>query len=190
MQERYYGDYDIIPDELSPEAHIEISVTPIDLRAHWQRCGQLSDLVAEYIACAYPEIGKPHQSPIFSSISTIFQELIENAAKFSRQREAVIRIRVKHYDRVLRIEVQNDTTLTSGQRFEEYIQKLLATTDLEALHIQTVEGRAPDDKQSSGIGLLLLLKDYGVKLGVRFMRDGNERDIIIVRVHYRLEDIF
>ncbi len=188
IEERLYGDFDYVPEDLVPEAHLELSVNSIDLKTRWQRCGLLSDLVAGYISAAYPEGGFGVTSPVFNSISTVFQELIENAAKFSRHREAVIRIRIKHYNRVLKLEVQNDATPGFGQKFEAHLKTLFTAQDLDALQVSMIESRAQTNSNQSGIGLLMLLKDYPVKIGVMFMRTGPEREIITVRAYYRLED--
>jgi hypothetical protein len=186
ISERLYGEFDYVPEELVPEAHLEMSVNSIDLKTRWQRCGLLSDLVAGYISSAYPDEGFGYQSPVFNSISTVFQELIENAAKFSRHREAVIRIRIKHYDRILKLEVQNDATTAYGQKFEAHIKNLLMSPDLDALQVHILESQVEANGQS-GLGLLMLLKDYPVKLGVMFVRAGAERDIVTVRAYYRIE---
>jgi hypothetical protein len=185
MTERMYGDFEMIPDDLTPEAQFEISVTPIDLMTHWQRCSLLSDLVAGYIAYAYHQSREMHTFHVYSSMSTIFQELIENAAKYSRQRETVIRVRVKHFNSVVRIEVQNDATLGTAEKFEETVKTLL-NSDLEELHMQIVEDHARE-RVHSGLGLVLLAKDYPVTFGFSFRRVSDEREIITVRAHYYLE---
>jgi hypothetical protein len=186
MKAVIYGDFDYIPEGLIPEAQIELSITPIDLTTHWQRCGLISDMVAGYIAYAYPGGFLGPKSVIYSSISTIFQELIENAARYSRQRGGTITIRIKHYNRVVRIEVQNDTMPGVGQRLEEHLTTLFGAEDLDALHMQIMESQAEGGRQS-GIGLLLLLKDYPVKLGVQLMRESADQETIIVRAHYHME---
>lgn len=186
MNARTYGDFNYIPETLVPEAQVELTINPIDLTTHWQRCGLMSDMTAGYIAYAYPEGMKGHHSAIFSSISTIFQELVENAARYSRQREAVIKARVKHYNRLVRIEVQNDSTPAYGQKFEEYLKVLFGAADLDEMYMQVMEDQAAGNRQS-GIGLLLMLKDYPLKLGVQFLRDGNERDLVVVRAYYHME---
>jgi hypothetical protein len=185
MLERTYGDFEYVPEDLTPEANLEFSVTPIDLTAHWPRCGLLSDLVAGYIAYAYHESQEMYKFPIYSSISMIFQELIENAAKYSHHRETIIRVRVKHFNSVVRLEVQNDATIAFGEKFEAYVERLL-TSDLEEMHVQIVEDKALDRSQS-GLGLVMLLKDYPIKFGAHFRRVGGEREIITVRAHYHLE---
>ena len=187
IEERLYGDFDYVPEELIPEAHLELSMNSIDLKTRWQRCGIISDLVAGYISASYPEAGFGYTSPVFNSISTVFQELIENAAKFSRHREAVVRIRIKHYNRVLKLEVQNDATPTFGEKFEQHIKTLFATPDLDALQVHILENRTQADSHQSGLGLLMLLKDYPVKLGVMLVRSAPEREVITVRVYYHVE---
>ena len=64
--------------------------------------------------------------------------------------------------------------------------KTLLSSDLEELHVQIVEDRARERNQS-GLGLVLLAKDYPVRFGFSFRRIGNEREIITVRAHYYLE---
>src|SRR4029079_18273518 len=129
--ERLFGDYDFITDERLPDAHIELNVSAFDLRTCWQRCGLLSNLVAGDISSAYFDEGKGYNSEIFSSISTIFQELIENAAKFSLHRDGEIRVRIKHYERVTRLEVENDSSPAHTHKFEEHVKLLLTAPDLD-----------------------------------------------------------
>ena len=186
MEAVTYGDFDYVPEGLTPEAQLELHITAIDLTTHWQRCSVISDMIAGYIAHAYPGGFLGPKSAIYSSISTIFQELIENAARYSRQRGGAITIRIKHYSRVVRIELQNDTMPSVGQRFEEYLKTLFAAEDLDALHMQIMENQTRGGRQS-GIGLLWLLKDYPVKLGMRFMRESDDHETITVRAYYHME---
>ena len=185
MEVETYGDFDYVPEGLTPEAQIEVNVSPIDLTTHWQRCGAISDMAAGYIAFAYPGGFQGPQSAVYSSISTILQELIENAARCSRQRGGMITVRINHYNRVVRIEVQNDTMPGIGQRFEKHLDMLFSAPDLDELHMQIMENQLSG--RQSGIGLLLLLKDYPVKLGVQFLREDEEHETIIVRAYYHME---
>lgn len=181
-----YGDFDYVPEGLVPEAQLELNVSPIDLTTHWQRCSLISDMVAGYVAYAYPTGFKGPKSVIFSSLSTIFQELIENAARYSRQRGGMITIRIKHYNRVVRLEVQNDTMPGIGERFEKHLKMLFESPDLDNLHVQILEDQM-FGRWQSGIGLLMLLKDYPVKIGVRILRDRPDTESIVVRAYYHME---
>ncbi len=191
MVQKVYGDYDFVPGELVPEAQLALTLSPSELTAHWQRCGLLSDFVAGYISTAYAAEHREAAAPLFTAISTVFQELIENAAKFSRKREASIGVRVKHFSRVLMLEVENGTTAAFAQRFEEYLAAMLASTDLNAVYLQILEGKLENAAaaQRSGIGLLVLRKDHGTRVGVRFGEDELGRPTITVRAFQILEGV-
>lgn len=191
MTSKTYGDFEFVPDELVPEAQLALTLSPSELTAHWLRCGQVSDFVAGYIASAYAAEHRTTSAPLFTSISTVFQELIENAAKFSRKREATIAVRVKHFSRILMFEVENATTPAFAQRFEEYLDQMAAVADLGEVYMQIVEAQteAPAEVQRSGIGLLVLRKDHEVRLGVRFASDEAGRPTITVRAFQTLEGV-
>ena len=189
--QRIYGDFDFVPGELVPEAQLSLTLSPSELTAHWQRCGLISDFVAGYVATAYAGDHRDAMSSIDTAISTVFQELIENAAKFSRKREAQVMVRVKHFSRVLMLEVENGTTPAFAQRFEEYLRAMQEQTDLDAVYLQILEGKTENAAaaQRSGIGLLMLRKDHGVRVGVRFSEDEQGRHSVTVRAFQTLEGV-
>jgi hypothetical protein len=191
MDSKTYGDFAFVPDELVPEAQLALTLSPSELTAHWLRCGQVSDFVAGYIASAYAAEHRTTSAPLFTSISTVFQELIENAAKFSRKRESSISVRVKHFSRVLMFEVESVTTPAFAQRFEEYLEQMERAEDLGAVYMEIVEAQteSPAEVQRSGIGLLVLRKDHEVRLGVRFASDEAGRPTITVRAFQTLEGV-
>lgn len=189
MDDRIYGDFDLVPDDLVPEARFALTLAPSELTAHWQRCGRVSDFVAGYIASAFAATTAAgpddalEDGPVFTSISTVFQELIENAAKFSRKRDASIHVRVKHFSRILMYEVENTTTPAFAQRFEEYLRQMADEQDLGGLYLRIVEAHLEGgaDAQRSGIGLLVIRKDHGIRIGVRFSEDESGRPTVTVR---------
>jgi len=194
MDGKTYGDFDFVPDDLVPEARLSLALSPSDLTAHWQRCGRVSDFIAGYIVSAYEASAAAGQGPrledgpLFTAISTVFQELIENAAKFSPKREASISVRVKHFSGVLMYEVENTTTPAFLRRFEEYLRHMAEAPDLAALYLQIVEAahEAGADAQRSGTGLLVIRKDHGVRVGVRFAEDEHGRPTVTVRAFQTL----
>lgn len=188
---RIYGDFHIVPEALVPEAALALTLSPSELTAHWQRCGQISDFVAGYISTAYAGDHRDAMTTIDTAISTVFQELIENAAKFSRKREAQIFVRVKHFSRVLMLEVENGTTPAFAQRFEEYLRGMQEQRDLDAVYLQILEAKTDNAAaaQKSGIGLLMLRKDHGVRVGVRFNEDEQGRTSVTVRAFQTLEGV-
>ena len=51
---------------------------PIDLVREWSRCGQTADYMARYLAYDFAD-----RETAASVLSTVINELVENAAKFS-----------------------------------------------------------------------------------------------------------
>jgi hypothetical protein len=191
MDSKTYGEFDFVPADLVPEAQVTLGLSPSELMSHWQRCGLISDFIAGYVSAAYAAEHRDVEGPLFTAISTVFQELIENAAKFSRKREAAITVRVKHFSRVLMFEVENATTPAFAERFEAYLRGLEGIEDLGAAYVQIVEANAEggSDAQRSGIGLLMLRKDHGIRMGVRFAEDEAGRPAITVRAFQTLEGV-
>jgi hypothetical protein len=191
MDSKIIGEFDLVPDELVPEAQLSLTLSPSELTAHWLRCGQVSDFVAGYIASAYAAEHRAGDAPLFTAISTVFQELIENAAKFSRKREATIGVTVKHFSRILMFEITNVTTPAFAQRFEEYLEQMSKAVDLGAVYLDIVEAQTESSAEAlrSGIGLLVLRKDHEVRLGVKFSHDAEGRPTITVRAVQTLEDV-
>ena len=187
MSARTYGDFDFIPEDMIPEAQFGLTLQPIDLTAHWRRCGLVSDTVASFIAYAYTHQSIEHAPPHLTGISTVFQELLENAAKYSRKRESGIQVRVRHYARAVMLEVQNGASKHRARGFEQHVRQLLRASaeELDALFVETLE--ASRDNVQSGIGILLLLKDYDVKIGVRFEPEPRGARVTI-RVFYTLAE--
>lgn len=182
-----YGDYDFVPAALIPEARLALTINPAELTTHWRRCSLLSDFIGGYIASAFSLGTKMRESDVFNSVSTIFQELIENAAKFSPARDASIAIELCHYDRLIAVEIKNDATSTAAKEFERYVQGILASEDLDGMYRDILERHRVTESRS-GIGLLLLVKDYGLKFGVRFSEGEAERTTVTVRAFYFIGD--
>lgn len=190
-EQRIYGDFDFVPGELVPEAQLALTLSPSELMAHWQRCGLISDFIAGYVSTVYAGDHRDAMTSIDTAISTVFQELIENAAKFSRKREAQVTVRVKHFSRVLMLEVENGTTPAFAQRFEEYLKAMQEHRDLDAVYLQILEAKTENTAaaQKSGIGLLMVRKDHGVRVGVRFNEDELGRPSVTVRAFQTLEGV-
>lgn len=190
MDSKIYGEFDLVPDALVPEAQLALTLSPSELTSHWTRCGQVSDFVAGYISSAY-SADPANRDLMFTAISTVFQELIENAAKFSRKRQATISVRVKHFSSILVYEVENTTTPAFAEKFVEYLEGSAKATDLGEVYLQIVEAQAEStaDSLRSGIGLLVIRKDHEVRVGVRFSADEGGRPVVTVRAFHTLEGV-
>ena len=156
------GEFDKIPDSIPAEGDVAIKVRPIDLIAYWKRCGIMADFAAAFYA--YTQDQPSVQENI---ISTIFNELIENASKYSVKRNAEVGIHMKLYNTVLKIQTENYTPESHFQKLRKHLSELTEAKDLDELYIKTLAAKS-DTTSDSGIGLLLLVKDYNLKIGAQF----------------------
>lgn len=176
------GDFDIIPDSMPAEGDVSITVRPIDLIAYWKRCGIMADFAAAFYA--YTQDQPSIQENI---ISTIFNELIENATKYSVKKNAEVTIHMKMYDTVLKIEVVNNTPESHFKKLQKHLTELTESTDLDELYIRTLAEKS-EATSDSGIGLLLLVKDYNLKVGAQFHNNEETGECkVIIQTYYYLE---
>lgn len=156
------GHFDLIPDSIPAEGAVTITVKPIDMIAYWKRCGLMADFAAAFYS--YTQDEPEAQENI---ISTIFNELIENAAKYSVKTNGIVSIHTKLYDTVLKIQVENYTSKENYLKLYGHLKKLTEAENLDELYIKTLSEKA-DTSSGSGIGLLLLAKDYNLRIGAQF----------------------
>lgn len=156
------GEFDVIPDSMPAEGDLFVRVKPIDLITYWQRCGIMADFVASFYAFT-----QEHPVVQENIISTIVNELIENATKYSVKRDRDVRIHMKLYDTVLKIQTENYAPKLHFQKLKQHLKSLTEAEDLDEFYFETLTSK-PAESSDSGIGLLLLLKDYDIKIGAQF----------------------
>src|SRR5690606_17406233 len=114
----------------------------------------------------------------------VVNELIENATKYSVKRNAEVKVHMKLYDTVLKIQTENYTPKLHYEKLRNHLRKLTEVKDLDELYIDTLAGK-PKDPSESGIGLLLMLKDYNIKLGAQFHHDEEtDQYKVIIQTYY------
>ncbi|HZL17003.1 MAG TPA: hypothetical protein VFG23_04570 [Polyangia bacterium] len=162
---------------------VEIELRALELVAHWRRCGLTADWLARFVAydCAIDSRGAA-----FSVLSTAINELLENAVKFCNDKRKSTRISVRHYGEFVRIETRNSAISPHVGTLRTTIEEL-GREPLDALFAERMQEKSKPG--SSGIGLLLLKKDYGARLSVRLTAmDGGEWDIL-VRADLDISDV-
>lgn len=181
-EEEILGYYDIISDSIPAEGRVIISVKPVDMVTYWKRCGMLADFVAAFYSTAMS-----NSELLENSISTIFNELMENAVKCSVKRDSEVNINLKLYDTILKIEIQNVTTQYHYNILKNHMQNLLTNDDLESVYYKTLSEKIDPTSEGSGIGILILMKDYPTKIGAKFNIVG-DKHFVNIQLYYYLEE--
>ncbi len=171
---------------------IGFSPSSIPLKQRWRNNGLSADFLADYLTSFFPGSEEEpstidRQAEIKSAVSYIANELLENAMKFNDETsEYPIDIKLQlESDRVI-FSVANSIPPQAVDKFQAYIQHLLAS-DPSELYIQQVEKNAADDScTDSGLGLLTMLSDYTAKIGWKFQTVQKDPEVIAVTTMVQL----
>jgi hypothetical protein len=151
-------------DEPSPAiSGAELSLRALELVTHWKRCGLTADWLAGF--CAY-DFEPAARTAANNVLSTAINELIENAAKFCADKTEPLVVAAHHHGDVIRIETRNRVDLRQAERLRRALADLTAS-DLDAVFAQRIEHQAAPG--ASGVGLLILVKDYHAKVGAKLV---------------------
>lgn len=185
---RKYGNFKSTTTiDKEPVSIIQIQLKPLDLMRHWRRIGIMSDFIGYFYGFSFlPNVPSESMdmknSEIVNSISTVFNELLENAAKYSYDKKADIEISLIHRGKTFEMLVRNKTNESIVNAYEASLKEIFSAKDLEKLYIEKLETNE-NDPHRSGIGLIMVLKDYPVEMEVSFESEGDDT-IITSRVIY------
>ncbi|MCR9141775.1 MAG: GHKL domain-containing protein [bacterium] len=166
---------DTIDLQNDTENCFSVSMLPIDIFDSWDRCGDIADFVATYFQYSFRS---PNSKGI---ISTVVNELIENAVKYSRNKSSTIQLEVRKRQENLLLQISNLIPRNQRDHFVVICQDLFQR-DLEELYVEKLT-HAQQDRTFSGIGLILLKKDYEARLGMDIVTDSKD----LVRVDVTVE---
>ena len=171
---------------------IGFSPSSIPLKQRWRNNGLSADFLADYLTTFFPgnedEPSTIHrQAEIKSAVSYIANELLENAMKFNDETsDYPIDIKLQLESDGVIFSVANSISPKAVNKFQAYIQRLLAS-DPSELYIQQLENNAADDNcTGSGLGLLTMLSDYTAKIGWKFQTVQKEPEVIAVTTMVQL----
>jgi hypothetical protein len=165
-EELYQGVWDTDPNgstktRRNANAELSMRFVPHDLVEHWRRCGLTADFLAHFLAYNFTV-----RETALNVISTVLNELLENAVKFSADKARMISLVLVHYGDTVCIETKNFTDAACAASFQTFLARL-TTEDAEELFRQQIEYAMTSDQASSGLGLITLKKDHQAQIHVR-----------------------
>lgn len=143
-----------------PLSQLCLSFLPLDLVIEWHRVVQITDFFAEYYMSCFL-----NEQSVGNTLKTIVNELIENIVKFSSKKENFATIDFAHFGDEITIKTHNISSRYQTEKFITFFKKLI-TKDSEELFLQQIQLAAATDESSSGLGLLILKKDYHAQLSI------------------------
>ncbi len=161
---------------LSPsQEYLILSFSPssIPLRQRWRNNCLSADFLADYLSTFFlgsndREPDSDKQAEVKSAVSYIANELLENGMKYSTQLSSFpISIQIHLNPELIIFQLTNSILAERTPKFQDQIQTLL-NSDPHELYLAKLERNALEENNESGLGLLTMLMDYGVKLGWKF----------------------
>jgi hypothetical protein len=186
-----FGDFIELP---ASQEYLIIGFSPssIPLKQRWRNNGLSADFMADYLATFFPgneddSSTIERQAEIKSAVSYIANELLENAMKFNNETsEYPINIKLQLESEGVLFSVVNSISRQGVDKFQAYIQQLLAS-DPSELYIQQLEKNAVEEScTDSGLGLLTMLTDYSAKIGWKFQTVHKDPEVIAVTTMVQL----
>jgi hypothetical protein len=164
-----YGIYLGAAKRKKPLSKMDFTFVPIDFIAHWSRCGTTADYLAQFQASNFEK-----KDRVKNTFSTIFNELLENAVKFSADAYKEISVSVYNYADTISIQTINSTYKRQAEQFDSYVRRLLEE-EPEELFLENIMKNAENEKSSSQLGLITLIKDFNVEIGAKIVPDLERR---------------
>lgn len=163
-----FGNY--IDLERYPEIKTRVNMTlmPSDLGGYWNRCGLTADFGAAFMAFCFPGQGNAR-----NSLSFILNELVENSVKFSNNRENRLNINLIEVDNYIVFEVINSIDTKHYRSFKDYLKEYLLADNMTEKYFELMSDQERLEKKSN-LGLMTILNNFNLKLGVQFEQDEEE----------------
>jgi hypothetical protein len=120
-------------------------------------------MTSDFIA-KFQGISLPNPEVSIHNLSTIINELIENAIKFSANEDETIEVKIHHIDNTIEIQTTNICQEKAALNLQKQIKKITSSSNPESLLTSQLLKSASQSSSQSGIGLLSLVCHYGAKL--------------------------
>jgi hypothetical protein len=159
-----------------------------DLFQNWRRVSLSADFIARYYSYFFPYKEKAQQildrESAENSISFVLNELIENTAKYSDAGKKEVEITIWMLGTFVLFNISNFVKEELAGSFLKVAREIL-DSDPEELYIKKLEKNIEETTGGSGLGYLTLINDFGVALGFRLEKMG--QDLVKVTVQAKMK---
>ncbi len=184
-----FGDYtEIGKDTVKGRCRLILSFQSgtLNLDELWENSALSAKYLSTFWGNFFPEehSGKTLRRQVTDKVLYACGELLGNAVKFSYSPEYLLEICLFLYHDELRIYVSNSVRPDEIKKFEAFVRRIVTEDTLMLFLEQMEQNAAEEDSGQSGIGILTMINDYGLKLSWKFETD--ESGVITVTTLARL----
>jgi hypothetical protein len=185
MKEEIYGAFNDISNLSTDINHLKVSFYTSLVEHKWEYCGQIADSIGNLLSHNYPKTN----SSLANELSIISNELLENASRFSLySSDSSISIEVFASPQNVKFSVTNLMTYQMYLSLKANLDELYdPATNYSKKYFERLEEIAEKKEEKSGIGLLMILKDYPIQLGIKI--SGLQENLFMAefQVYYNLD---
>lgn len=155
-----FGEERALPATLESSLRLVFRTAHLPLR--WSDCSATANFLSAYYAGLFrASYSAAQTTDLTHSIAYLANELMENAVKFRAPGDVVVETGRHGGEFVLRL--TNYIAPATSQSFRALLTELTAGDPGELL-LQRIEANAADEQSSgSGLGILTLMNDYGIR---------------------------
>lgn len=161
-------------------SELSLEFVPLAMVAEWSRCSEAADYVARFFAHDYGD-----RELAANVLSTVVNELLENAVKFSSDKTVPARLTMREFPEHLTITTTNRVTAAQGAAFARTVARIVHG-DAERMFAEQVAN--PPGTGGAGIGLIMLRKDYGARIAVRVTPVPGEAEAAQLQVQVTIDN--
>lgn len=153
------------PDTWSGAA-MRLSFVDGPLDFGWIHCGATAEFLGNFVGGLAAKAGLD-ANEVRHSITYLTNELLENAVKFRAPGAGGVVLETRFDGAIFELVLSNFAPQETIIRFQTFLAEL-ESRDPGDLLIERIEANALDPSNGSGLGILTLMNDYGVRLGWTF----------------------
>jgi hypothetical protein len=159
-----YGLYCSLDDSEEALLSSRTFVLPLELMSNWRQCSNISNFVANDTSL----LPKSHPS-LVNIISTVANELLENAVKFCDDKNKIVTLIVNSYKDFVTIETINTASLNQAKIICALIDEL-SSNEFENIYFDQLAKSMQSNATGSRLGFIGLINDLNLNIGLQTRR--------------------
>ncbi|RAP31846.1 hypothetical protein DID76_02215 [Candidatus Marinamargulisbacteria bacterium SCGC AG-414-C22] len=167
--------------EENAELSLDFAV-PMIYIDNWKKCGLVANFFGQYQSVSF----KKHREKVNSILSTITNELLENAVKFACDKALEIHLRLKKQSDTISIETYNVSTKENAEKLIKFTETLAKDTP-ENIFLKTIEENSTKEEMSE-LGLITIFKDYSDQIGIKITKENQKNDTYAININLQINE--
>jgi hypothetical protein len=156
--------------------YLKLAFSPLNapLRTRWRNNGLSADFLGDYVSTFLPALGSDATADVYRveikhAVTYIANELLENAMKYhERDVDIPIGICLELNSDSIKVSASNGIGAKQAELYRAFVAGMLQGDPGDMLFRQIEQNAEDAESNTSALGLLTMINDYGTQLGWHF----------------------